>query len=114
MVGSSPILDTYGANAPFVNGGDVRNRGFEIALNWNDQVGDFTYGANLNISRNKNEVTKIANTEGIIHGDPYVLSNGAPEMYRAQVDIQSVTSTDIRHWAYSRTRRKSMLIKALN
>lgn len=70
---------------PFVNGGDVRNRGFEIALNWNDQVGDFTYGANLNISRNKNEVTKIANTEGIIHGDPYVLSNGAPEMYRAQV-----------------------------
>lgn len=81
----APILDTYGANAPFVNGGDVRNRGFEIALNWNDQVGDFTYGANLNISRNKNEVTKIANTEGIIHGDPYVLSNGAPEMYRAQV-----------------------------
>lgn len=81
----APVLDTYGASAPFVNGGDVRNRGFEIALNWNDQAGDFTYGANLNISRNKNEVTKIANTEGIIHGDPYVLSNGAPEMYRAQV-----------------------------
>jgi len=81
----APILDTYGASAPFINGGDVRNRGFEVMLNWNDRIGDLDYGVNLNLSKNKNKVTRIDNAEGIIHGDPYVLSNGAPEMYRAQV-----------------------------
>ena len=43
----APILDSYGTNAPYINGGDVRNKGIELALNWNDHVGDFTYGVNL-------------------------------------------------------------------
>ena len=84
----APILDTAGTNAPFINGGDVRNQGFEIALNWNDQVGkDFRYGINLNLSYNKNEVTRIANQEGIIHGETNALGMGRPlnEFYRAQV-----------------------------
>ena len=84
----APILDTAGTNAPFINGGDVRNQGFEIALNWNDQVGkDFRYGINLNLSYNKNEVTRIANEEGIIHGDANALGMGRQltEFYRAQV-----------------------------
>jgi hypothetical protein len=37
------------------------------------------------VSYNKNKVTRIANSEGIIHGDPNILSNGTDEMYRAQV-----------------------------
>lgn len=84
----APILDTAGTNAPYINGGDVRNQGFEIALNWNDQVGkDFRYGINLNLSYNKNEVTRIANEEGIIHGDVNALGMGRQlsEFYRAQV-----------------------------
>ena len=84
----APILDTAGTNAPYINGGDVRNQGFEIALNWNDQVGkDFRYGINLNLSYNKNEVTRIANQEGIIHGDINALgmSRQLTEFYRAQV-----------------------------
>jgi len=82
----APVLDTAGTGAPFVNGGDVTNKGFEVALSWNDQIGsDFRYGVNLNLSYNKNEVTRIANTEGIIHGDAGVLSKTANEFYRAQV-----------------------------
>lgn len=81
----APILATYGTGAPYINGGDVRNQGFEIALSWNDQKGDFQYGATINLSHNKNEVTRIANSEGIIHGDIDVLSNQTTEMYRAQV-----------------------------
>lgn len=80
----APILDSYGTNAPYINGGDVRNKGIELALNWNDHVGDFTYGVNLNLSHNENEVTRIANSEGIIHGSPSILSEGTTEMYRAQ------------------------------
>ena len=82
----APILDTAGTGAPFINGGDVENKGFEVALSWNDQIGsDFRYGVNLNLSYNKNEVTRIANPEGIIHGDAGVLSKTSNEFYRAQV-----------------------------
>lgn len=62
----APVLASYGTGAPYINGGDVENKGFEVALSWRDQMGDFSYGANLNISHNKNEVTRIANSEGII------------------------------------------------
>lgn len=81
----APILDIYGTGAPYINGGDVKNTGVEIALSWNDHIGDFRYGANWNMSYNKNKVTRIANSEGIIHGDDDVLSNGTTECYRAQV-----------------------------
>lgn len=81
----APMLDSFGTGAPFVNGGDVRNQGYEISLNWNDHISDFEYSATLNLAHNKNKVTRIANAEGIIHGDPDVLSNQTTEMYRAQV-----------------------------
>ncbi|MCC8198465.1 MAG: TonB-dependent receptor [Tannerellaceae bacterium] len=82
---AAPQLASYGTGAPYINGGDVQNKGVEIALNWNDHVGDFTYGINLNLTQNKNEVTRIANGEGIIHGPENVLSQGTTEMYRAEV-----------------------------
>lgn len=81
----APILASYGTNPPFINGGDIQNRGVEIGLDWNDRKGDFTYGANFNLSYNKNEVLRIANAEGIIHGEENVLSQGTKEMYRAEV-----------------------------
>ena len=55
----APILDSYGTNAPYINGGTVENKGVEIGLGWNDQKGDWTYGVNLNLAHNKNEVTPI-------------------------------------------------------
>lgn len=81
----APILDSYGTGAPFINGGDVQNKGVEIALSWNDKIGDFKYGVNWNMSYNKNKVTRIANAEGIIHGDENILSNQTTEIYRAEV-----------------------------
>lgn len=82
----APVLDAAGTAAPYINGGDVDNKGFEIGLAWNDKAGrDFQYGVNVNLSYNKNEVTRIANPEGIIHGDAGVLSKTSNEFYRAQV-----------------------------
>ena len=82
----APILSVYGLNAPFVNGGDVENKGFELGLNWNDRIGkDFTYGVNFNFSYNKNTVTKINNGEGIIHGPGNVLIQGSDEVYQVKV-----------------------------
>ncbi|PLB86708.1 SusC/RagA family protein [Dysgonamonadaceae bacterium] len=82
----APQLDSYGTGAPYINGGDIENKGVEIAAGWRDQLNkDFNYGVNINATFNKNEVTRIANSEGIIHGPANVLSQGTTEMYRAQV-----------------------------
>ena len=69
----APILDSYGTNAPYINGGTVENKGVEIGLGWNDQKGDWTYGVNLNLAHNKNEVTQINNKDGYILGPDKVL-----------------------------------------
>lgn len=74
-----------GTGAPYINGGDVRNRGWEMALSWQDNLDEFRYGINMNWAYNKNKVLRIANTEGIIHGEINVLSNQSPECYRAEV-----------------------------
>ncbi|MDR1779991.1 MAG: TonB-dependent receptor [Tannerella sp.] len=80
----APMLASYGTGAPYINGGDVRNTGVELGLNWNDRAGDFNYSINFNIAHNVNEVIRIANTEGIIHGGANVLSQGTTEMFRAE------------------------------
>jgi len=76
---------TDGAPAPYINGGNVENSGIEYSVNWNDKVGDFKYGITLSGAHNKNEVTKIANADGIIHGPSNVLSQGTGEVSRVQV-----------------------------
>ena len=63
-----------GANASPINGGAVRNSGIELNLTWNDHIGDLSYSLGLNGSYNKNKVLYIKNEEGIIHGDPKILS----------------------------------------
>ncbi len=82
----APIPMVWGASAPYINGGSVENKGFEVVLSWNDKVGDFTYSVNGNISFNKNKVIEIANSEGIIEGSTTVFStNDRTSFYRAQV-----------------------------
>ena len=81
----APIASVYGFSSPYVNGGDVRNSGIEFSIDYGKHTGDFTYGVKLNGSFNKNIVTRIANAEGIIHGEEDVLYEKAAEMYRAQV-----------------------------
>lgn len=81
---TAPIPAVWGLNPPAINGGDVENKGLELALSWNHMKGEFQYGATVNLAYYENEVREIANTEGIIHGDANVLSQGTTEMYRAQ------------------------------
>ena len=81
----APILGTAGAAAPYVNGGDIENTGVEVVLSWNDNAGDFKYGATISGAFNKNEVTKLANAEGIITGEPHILSQGTSYISRVEV-----------------------------
>jgi TonB-linked SusC/RagA family outer membrane protein len=81
----APVLGTSGAAAPYINGGDIENTGFEVMLNWNDRVSDFSYGITLSGAYNNNEVTRIANADGIIHGPSHVLSQGTAAVSRVEV-----------------------------
>ncbi len=80
----APILATAGTGAPYINGGDVKNTGIELALTWNDQIGkDFSYNVGVNGAYNKNKVGDIPTEDGIIHGDINMLYDNTPEFYRA-------------------------------
>lgn len=81
----APIQGTAGAGAPFVNGGDIENRGFELMLSWQDNAGGFQYGATVSGAFNKNEVTRIDNAEGIITGQDHILAQGTAAVSRVEV-----------------------------
>ncbi len=81
----APILGTSGAGAPYINGGDIENKGVELVLNWKDEIGDFKYGVTLTGAHNKNTVTRIANTDGSIIGPSHVLSQGTSYISRVEV-----------------------------
>lgn len=81
----APVLDSYGLEAPYINGGTVRNTGIELGLGWNDQIGEFKYGANLNLAHNKNEVTQINNRDGYILGPADVISQNTRPVSRMEV-----------------------------
>ena len=81
----APILATTGTGAPYINGGDVKNTGVEIALNWNDTFNNgISYNIGVNYAYNKNEVGSIPTEDGIIHGETNQIWNNAPEYYRAE------------------------------
>lgn len=82
----APTLLSYGTGAPYINGGDIKNTGSEILLSWNDQLSNgLRYGTSITFSHNSNEVTRLANSEGIIHGGYNVLAQNTDELYRVEV-----------------------------
>lgn len=81
----APILGTAGAGAPWINGGDIKNTGIEFTINWKGEVSDFIYGISFSGTMNNNEVTRLANAEGIINGQAHVLSQGTASISRVEV-----------------------------
>ena len=82
---TGPNIAINGTNPAAINGGDVKNTGFELALTWNDRIGsDFNYNIGVNFATNKNEVTRIANDNHYINGPGGVLSQGTEYCYRAE------------------------------
>ena len=74
-----------GAGAPFVNGGDINNKGFEISAGYSANMGsDWRITVNANFSHNKNEVTRVATQNGIIYGESNLLFQGIDEINRVE------------------------------
>jgi TonB-linked SusC/RagA family outer membrane protein len=81
---TAPILATAGADAPLINGGDVKNTGIELALNYRNTIGKYlNYSIGANGSYNKNKIGNIPTNDHIIHGNTNVLFANSLEFYRA-------------------------------
>jgi TonB-linked SusC/RagA family outer membrane protein len=81
---SAPILATAGALPPFINGGNVKNSGVELAVSYKGRINEFNYSIGINGAYNKNEVGKIPTADGIIHGATNQLYDNSLEFYRAE------------------------------
>ncbi len=83
----APIQGTFGAGAPFINGGEIVNKGVELSLRWRDTVGDFSYGASLSMAYNKNEVTQLASAAGFIESATAQVFDSAAAISRVEVGM---------------------------
>ncbi|RAW02153.1 SusC/RagA family TonB-linked outer membrane protein [Pseudochryseolinea flava] len=81
----APALGTAGADAPWINGGEVKNTGVEFAFAWKDKVGDVQYGVTLSGATTRNEVVELSNAEKTYNGPANVLSQGTAFVSRVQV-----------------------------
>ncbi len=54
-----------GASSMYINAGKVLNTGFEAMLSWKDNIGDFSYGINLNGATLKNKVLEGTSKERV-------------------------------------------------
>ena len=60
------LPSVVGRPAPKQNVADMRTRGWEIAVNWQDQVGDWNYRAGVNFFSHKTVITKFDNKTGAL------------------------------------------------
>ena len=59
MVGPAPELpNLLGIAVPKVNNLDMTSKGWEIQVNWRDQIRDFKYGVTLSLSDNQVVIDK--------------------------------------------------------
>ena len=65
---TAPVPMMVGNSAPTVNGGSVRNSGFEAEFGYRKKFGDLSFDASINGAYNKNEVLDIQNSEKRLQG----------------------------------------------
>ncbi len=87
-------------SAPYQNAGKVRNRGWELAINYNDHKGDWSWQAGFSLSAVDNKIVdnkgidtygwQTINREGYAIGSYYGLK--AIGLYRTEADLQRTNS----------------------
>lgn len=71
------LAPSSGFQNPILNVGKIRNRGFELELNWSDKIKDFEYNVGFNLSTTHNEVVNLADEgqalacTGLVYGSDY-------------------------------------------
>ncbi|HEY9543940.1 MAG TPA: TonB-dependent receptor [Prevotella sp.] len=67
MVGPAPVKPSIlGTDQPAENNSDMRSNGWELELRWRDRIGDFSYGAKLVVSDDKQTITRFYNPNRLL------------------------------------------------
>lgn len=72
-----------GADAPMQNVADLKTKGWELAINWRDNIGDWRYNVGFNIFDAKTKITKYKNEAGLFYD-----RNEAQDAKRYRVGMQ--------------------------
>lgn len=71
LIAGIQLPAVVGTSAPMRNAADMRTRGWEIAVNWRDQIGDWKYNVGFNLYDYKSKITKYSNNEDKLLSQPY-------------------------------------------
>lgn len=109
MLGPSlPLPDFFGAQAPKTNNAEMRNRGWELSLNYRGRIGkEITYNLGAQISDATSIVTKYASADNSAPQSNWYAGRSVGEIwgYRADGLIQTQAEAD----EYNRTHDLSYL-----
>jgi TonB-linked SusC/RagA family outer membrane protein len=72
----APAMLMIGNVRPFVNGGEVKNTGFELEFGYKERIGDLKLVLGLTTSTNKSEVLSINNEQGALTGGEGIKGQG--------------------------------------
>ncbi len=78
--------NTFGLAAPYINKGEISNKGVEVAVSWNDHIGQVGYNLGANIATLKNRVKYIDDAPNSIipHTDAF---RGVLTPFRSKVGV---------------------------
>ncbi len=65
------LPEVVGAAAPYQNTADMRTKGWEVNLNWRDQIGKVNYRVGFNLSDSKSEIVKYDSNESKLLSNYY-------------------------------------------
>lgn len=71
LIAGIQLPAVVGTSAPMRNAADMRTRGWEIAVNWRDQIGDWKYNVGFNLYDYKSKITKYSNNENKLLSQNY-------------------------------------------
>ena len=63
LIAGIQLPAVVGTSAPMRNAADMHTRGWEIAVYWRDQIGDWKYNVGFNLYDYKSKITKYSNNE---------------------------------------------------
>lgn len=67
LTAAKPLPIVLGTDAPKVNAANLRSKGWELAINWNDKIGeDIRYNIGFNLYDATTTITKYSNESGLL------------------------------------------------
>ncbi|MEJ5961572.1 SusC/RagA family TonB-linked outer membrane protein [Pedobacter immunditicola] len=85
VVAGSPVPSVLGAAVPNQNAADLRTKGFELSMGWQDKIGEnWSYNIVLALSDNKATITKYNNPNGLLNN--YYVGQNFGEIWGFETD----------------------------